>query len=284
MKKFKNAFDWDINQTPIFNAQGEIIKGYKEISRNDDDSLIAVMKKSYTPMTTQQFSDTVEQIAKNIGADVAGYEDWQTNKQFGRPQHVITAQLEMSEPLSIAGSKIQGFLTIGSGFDGGRSFFVGHTNNYMRCSNEFGSIISAFTSRLTKNNLLRVEDIVKNIEIYSEYEKELYASFERFQNVQIDDKIIKECVARLVKMTDEERVDSSLISTQKLNKMDDIMASVRGECAELGNNAWGLFNACTHYSTHVMNSRNQDMFGNMFGSKAMINKTGYDFCNELINS
>lgn len=281
MKNFKNAFNWDIKQTPIFNAQGKVINGYKEIVRDDDDSLIAVMKNSYTPMTTQQFSDTVEQIAKNIGADIAGYEDWQTNSQLGRPQHVITAQLKMSEPLSIAGSEIQGYLTIGSGFDGGRSFFVGHTNSYMRCTNQFGSIISAFTSRLTKNNMFRVEDIVNKIELYSEYEKNLYESFERFQNVQIDDKVIKECIARLVNMTDEERIDSSLISTQKLNKMDDIMASVRGECAELGDNAWGLFNAVTHYTTHVASSRSQDMFGNMFGAKNIMNQKAYEMLNAL---
>lgn len=281
MKNFKNAFNWDIKQTPIFNAQGEVINGYKEITRDDDESLIAVMKNSYTPMTTQQFSDTVEKIAHNIGAEVAGYEDWQNGGNMGRAHHVITAQLVMSEPLSIAGSKIQGYLTIGTGFDGGRSFFVGHTNSYLRCSNEFGNIISDFTSRLTKNNMIRVEDIVRNIELYSEYEKELYKSFERFQNVQIDDKIIKECVARLVKMTDEERADSSLISTQKLNKMDDIMASVRGECAELGNNAWGLFNAVTHYTTHVASSRNQDMFGNMFGTKNTMNQTAYKMLKEL---
>ena len=282
MKKFDNAFNWDIKQAPIFNAKGEVIKGYKEIVRDDNDSLIAVMKKSYFPMTTQDFTNTVEEIAKNIGAEVVKYEDWSGDAAHStRSKHYITAQIKMTEALSIAGSKIQGFLTIGTGFDGGRSFFVGHTNEYLRCSNQFGSIISAFTSRLTKNNMLRVEDIVKNIEVYTEYERKLYESFERFQKVQIDEKIIQECIARLVNMTDEERIDSKLISTQKLNKMDDIMASVRSECAELGNNAWGLFNAVTHYTTHVASSRSEDRFGNLFGSKNTMNQKAFEMLDEL---
>ena len=32
----KNEFNWDINQTGILNHLGEPIKGYKDITRNDD--------------------------------------------------------------------------------------------------------------------------------------------------------------------------------------------------------------------------------------------------------
>jgi len=280
MKKVENAFDWDIKLTPVYNAQGEVITGYNEITRDDDNSSIAIMKKTFHPMTTQQFTETAEAVAAKIGAVVEGYEDWQNGDNMGSKRQVVTAQIKVSEPLEIAGSKIQGYLTIGVGFAGNRSFYMGHTNSYLRCSNQFGSIIQDFTSRLTKNNMVRVEEIIDNIQTYVEYEKKLYDNFKKFQEVQIDEKLIKECVARLVKMTDEERADESLISSQKLNKMDDIMASVRSECAELGNNAWGLFNGITHYTTHVYNARTQEQFGNVFGAKNDMNQKVYDLCLE----
>jgi hypothetical protein len=282
MTNFKNAFGWDIKQTPIYNAQGEVINGYKEITRDDDESLIAVMKKTFHPMTTQEFTDVVEKIASQVGAEVAGYEDWERGTNMGARKQVITAQIKMSEPLHISGSKIQGYLTIGVGFDGGRSFFVGHSNEFLRCTNQFGAIISEMTSRLTKNNMIRVDDIVNSIGIYSDYEKALYSSFERFQSIKIDEKVIKECMARIAGLSQEERLDSRLISTQKLNKIDEVMASVRTECAELGQTAWGLFNGVTHYTTHVMNSRNQDMFGNLFGSKNTANQVAYGMCESLL--
>ena len=159
--------------------------------------------------------------------------------------------------------------------------YIGHTNNYLRCTNEFARIITDFTSRLTKNNMLRVDEIIKNVGLYENYEKELYESFEHFQNVKIDDKVITECVARLAKLTDEERLDKEIISTQKYNKMCDIKASILGECSELGFDAWGLLNGVTHYSTHVAKSRTSDHFGNMFGAKAEINELGYNLCMEL---
>lgn len=278
-----NAFDWDINQTQILDINGNPIKGYKQITRNDDGSSIAVMKNSFNPMTTQQFSDIANEVAETIGCSEIRFEDWKNGKNKGKRKSVITAQMKVNKPLSIGGSKMEGFLTIGVGFDGSRSFYVGSTQNYLRCTNEFGNIIQNFTSRLTKNNLVRVEDIVKNIELYNEFEQSLYENFRRMQEVKIDEVIIDEAVARLVKLSNEERIDKNLISTQKLGRIDDFMCSLRTECEDLGYNAFSLFNSCTHYTSHVMKSTSDDHFGNMFGAKAEFNKIGYDFCVELLD-
>lgn len=281
MENFKQGFDWDIKQTPIYDAQGNVINNYKQITRDDDGSSIAVMKKSFVPMTTAEFVSAAEEVAGIVGCDIVGYEDWKRGDNNGKRKNVVTAQLKLSEPFSIAGSKMEGYLTLGVGFDGNRSFYLGSCQNYLRCTNQFGTIIKDFTSRLTKNNMIRVQDIIKNIETYREYEAKLYENLSKFREVKIDEKLITECVARLVKLSDEERLDKNLISSQKLGKIDDFMASVRTECSELGYNAFGLFNSITHYSTHVMSSRSEDYFGNMFGAKGEFNKTGYDFCVEV---
>jgi len=289
MENFKNAFDWDIEKREILDIHGNPIRGYSEIYRKgnedeDNDGTIAVMKKSYTPITTAQFTDIVENIAGSIGADIAGYTDWSVG---ARGREVITAQILLSEALSIAGSKIQGYLTIGTGFDGQRSFYVGHTNQYLRCKNQWGSIITELTARLTKNVLTKVEEIVKNIELYTEYERKLYEHFKQFQKVKIDESIIQECIARIAKLTDEEKAMSlkereKELSSQKLNKIDEIAASMRTEVAELGHNAWGMFNGVTQYTTHVMTSRTQESFGNLFGEKNTANQAAYEFALELL--
>lgn len=291
MENFKNAFDWDIEKREIVDINGKVISGYNEIYRkgnegDDNNGTIAVMKKSYNPITTAKFTDIVEEIAGSIGAEVAGYTDWSVK---GRGRQVITAQILLTEALAIAGSKIQGYLTIGTGFDGNRSFYVGHTNQYLRCSNQWGSIITELTARLTKNVLLKVDDIVENIEIYTEYEKKLYEQFKQFQKVKIDESIIQECIDRIAGLTDEEKVLSAKermeeLSSQKLNKMDEIAASIRTEVAELGHNAWGMFNGVTHYTTHVMSSRTQESFGNLFGAKNTANQKAYQLGLELLES
>lgn len=292
MKKGKNEFEWDIKQDGILDINGNPIKGYKQITRDDNGSSIAVMKDSFHPMTTQQFSDTANAVAENIGGTGLEFKDWNDNSvdgQMGANKPVVTCQMEISEPLEIAGSKITGKLTIGVGFDGGRSFFIGHTNTYLRCTNAFSSIVKDFKSRLTVNNMVRVEEIIKNIQLYKTYEETLYKNFEKFQNVKVSEGIVQECVARLLKLTDEERALSpkeleEALSTQKLNKRDDILASVRTEMAELGNNAWGLFNGVTHYTTHVMNARGSNELSTMFGAKNEANQIAYGLGVELLNA
>ena len=289
IKQFPNAFNWDITQTPIVSEKtGKVITGYKEIIRSDDESTIAVMNDSYTPMTTAEFTNVVMTAAQTLGLEVASFEDWQNGEtNMGRQRQVITAQLKVNEPLEIAGSKIDGYMTIGVGFDGSRSFYIGHSNSYLRCTNQFGSIITDFTSRLTKNNMLRVETIVKNIDTYKNYERKLYEEFIQLQDVKIDEGIIQECVKRLVKLDAEEMAMSQKeledhLSPQKLNKMDEIMASMRGEIGDLGNNAWAMFNGVTHYTTHVMKARTQERFGNMFGAKNTMNQIGLNFAKSLL--
>ena len=168
-----------------------------------------------------------------------------------------------------------------SSFDGTSSFKIGHANEYLRCSNQFGSIVTEFKSRSTKNNLFRIEDIISKISLYTEYEANLYESFQRFQDVKIDKSLIKDCVDKLANVTDEEKLDRSLISTQKYNKICDINSAMYGECEELGFNAWGLFNGATMYTSNIMKSKGNDNFGNMFGTKGKINQTAYNFCLEL---
>jgi hypothetical protein len=284
----KNSFDWDIKETQILDINGNPIHGYKQISRDDDGSNIAVMKSSYTPMTTQQFSDVAHEVAEKIGGKIGRFDDWSSSGKFNNNlTPIITAQMEISEPLEIAGSKIEGFLTLGVGFDGTRSFFIGHTNNYVRCTNAFSTIVKDFTSRLTKNNMIRVQDIVNNIGVYREFERKLYENFQKFQETKVDEKIVQECVARLLGLSKEERAMTPKelqeeLSTQKLNKRDDILASIRTEMEELGNNAWGLFNGATFYSTHLMNTRGSIDNSTMFGGRNEVNQIAYNLGLELI--
>ena len=285
-----NAFSWDIKETPILDINGDPIKGYKNITRDNDNKTVAVMKDSFVPMTTQMFTDTANEVASRLGGTIKSFDDWfpgSSTKNAGKGKNVITCQIEVSEPVMISGSRVDGILTLGVGFDGSRSFFIGHTNNYLRCTNQFATIIDNFKSRLTKNNSIRIEDVLNRVEIYREFEKQLYVNYNKMMGVKVDERLIQECVARLIKMTDEERLMTEKerlanMSTQKLNKRDELMASLRGEMHDVGNNAWGLLNGVTHYTTHVMKSSGD--CGSLFGAKQEANMIAYNFGLELMNA
>jgi len=279
MRNLQNELDWEISQQPIYNANGVVINGYKEITKNksNSSSLISVMKDSYYPIPVGEFTDIVKQISAETGMEIAGYNEFKKGA-------IITAQLKSTNDFIIGDSVIEGYLTLGTGFDGSQSFFIGHTNEFLRCQNQFGRIIKNFTSRLTKGNVSRVDSIITQLFEYSNFEKELYASFEKMTTVKIDSGIVKSAVERLIGLTNEERLDNNLINTQKRNKLISLKDCISAECGDLGDNAFGLFNGITKYTTHEMSSRQEDVFGNLFTGKALLNNHGYDLIvNEIIN-
>ena len=103
---------------------------------------------------------------------------------------------------------------------------------------------------------------------------------ERFADVKIDDSIKKSLVERLTRMNEEEKLGNEL-STRKSNIIANMNYSIQRECADLGENAFGLFNGITHYTTHIKNAKN-NAFGNPFGSVNELNQTAFKFCNDLV--
>lgn len=268
--------NWEIEQTPIYNAEGRIIKGYKEIRREGDVSkLLSVMKNSYTPLTIEKFKGIVNTISKESSMRLENYQEYKGGK-------VITAQLKSNKPFHIKGSTIEGYLTIGTGYDGSQSFFIGHTNEYLRCTNQFGRIFKKHVQRLTKNSSLYIDNILKDILEYNAFEEELYDSFNQMQKVKIDEQVVKLCIERLAELTYEEKLDNRLISSQTAHKMLSLKDTILSECKDLGDNVFGLFNGITKYTTHVMKTHEKDVFGNLFTAKGKINEKGYNFSKELI--
>jgi hypothetical protein len=105
---------------------------------------------------------------------------------------------------------------------------------------------------------------------------------EQLSWVKIDDSIKDALVERLTRMNDEEKLGNE-VSTRKRNIITNLNSSIDRECADLGDNAFGLFNGITHYTTHIKNLKNA-IFGNPFGSANELNQTAFKFCTELINA
>lgn len=72
-----------------------------------------------------------------------------------------------------------------------------------------------------------------------------------------------------------------IFQPEKNNIIANIEYSIQKECSALGDNALGLFQGITHYTTHIKNSKSK-VFGNPFGSLNELNQTAYAFCEGLV--
>ena len=273
-----NEISWEIKEKPIY-ANNQAIAGYKGLFRSDNGKLLSVAKKSYSPTTNEKFIEVAEKLHEITGFPIKNYYELAEGRK-------TLAFLQCTEPLKICGYEFKDFLMLGNSFDGSTGFFIGNSSMMVRCENRFTKNFRQLQVNHTKNNHLHIDRITDYFGLFLAERKRLFEKIERFADVKIDAKIRQALIERLTigrrtAMNEEEKLGTSEISTRKNNIIIHLNESIDRECLDLGNNAFGLFNGVTHYTTHVKQSKNK-VLGNPFGHLNELNQTAFRFCNELV--
>jgi hypothetical protein len=170
---------------------------------------------------------------------------------------------------------------LGSSFDGRYPFIIGTSTVLIRCKNQFSKISKLDRVRHTKSAPKRRDELMRSLEIYFNERKKMYQNFERLNTVEIDDKIKREAMDFILKVSKEDRLEGKL-STRKLNQLEMLELAMNTEISDLGLTAWAIFNGATRYSTHTLTQK-EKTFGNAFGNPAEINNRALQFTNELMS-
>lgn len=263
------TLEWEINERPIFNSDGQPIDGYKSIVRSDSGQVLNIAKGSYTPTPNEVLIETAETLSQATGFEIAGYDTYQNGCK-------VLAFLKNPEPSQVLDFPLDDYLLIGNSHDYSTSFFMGNTNVMLRCANQFTQANQQFKVAHTTNSKERIAQTVKGFERYLQQNELMYEDFQRFAGISIDQTLIDESIKRVMDIDTTQE-----ISTRKANIHQEITACIHRECFDIGNNALGLFNGFTYYTTHVRKAR-EKVFGNAIGSMANINTNSYEFCKSLI--
>ena len=100
------------------------------------------------------------------------------------------------------------------------------------------------------------------------------------ESVRVDQSVINRLVTDIHKMLD---TDSSLLNKENWGwspSMKVLRQSIEKEMKDIGNNAFGLFNGVTWYTSHEMRNA-ESVAGRMSGTANQINQKAYRFCNNL---
>jgi hypothetical protein len=182
--------------------------------------------------------------------------------------------------LEIAGFPMQSNLVLINSHDGTGCFTIGSANRLHRCDNMFASAIESIAIRHSSSMNDQIEQLMMEIMgVEKSLEQELQ-TISNFKNVAIDQSIIDQLKGQLF---GEDWNGGMQFTTNMRNKMLRFDQSLAIETGQLGMNAFGLFNAATHYTTHnfVHNAKVDFRDYPIFGKKAEINKTAFELCAAL---
>ena len=129
--------------------------------------------------------------------------------------------------------------------------------------------------RHTASMMAKVDAICLQIEEVLRSEEAIFNKIERMSQVEIDPKVRKMVLQKMLNLQKEERLaDLSTLSTRKKNILSDLQVSITGEIygqegsMGKGENLWGLFSGITHYTTHKLkgNADENKLFG-IYGNR-----------------
>jgi len=265
--------NWEVSKEGIYipGAPASDTSDYKAIVRSDNNELLSVKKKSYCPPSIAEFKDRTQEIVDITGFNLAGFEEYNGGRT------VLGFLENTSDTFEVAGHKMKNYMVIGNSYNGATSFFVGTSDVYMRCTNQFSRLLKAMKVRNSKNSKARRDTLMKEIEVYYNGSNELYTMYNEFGDRVVSNDLKEEIALSVLGLNKDE------IGTNMQTKLDTLMANINSECNELGDNLWGVFNGVTWYTTHEMTQKN-DVSGNIFGKKSMINNQAFKVCTDLVNA
>lgn len=272
----KQKIDWDICTSPLI-INDSIDSKKQAILRNDNNQLLGIVGKDYCPLSNTQLMEFTDALTKTGEFELQGFDELNDGK-------VILAFLKNTNPnLKINGCLNDEYMFIGNSFDGTKRFHIGTTSSLARCSNQFASTLKVFSKKHTSffdTNETMIKNIIKN---YKTKKAILYESFDGMETVRVDESIILKLIKEIYAMLNNDSKSIKQKDWTKSPSMLNLRKCIDLEMKDLGNNAFGLFNGVTWFTSHEMRSK-EGNYSQINGHANLINQKAFRFCNNLKRS
>lgn len=212
--------------------------------REDTNVPLGIHGDGYVPYQNEELLELLYKISQQTGLE------YHSGGFFGDGEKVWF-QLK-GDDLRLGNDKVEGFISGFNSFDGKTSLAFGNTSITVSCMNSFWMGYRNVQTKLrhSTNMIVRIEDILKQIDTLVEEEKEVFRKITVMSDVRMDDKVKELVIQKLFDMSKEDKLAD--LSTRKKNQMDVFRLDLDRELADKGDNLWGLFSGVTRYTTHSM--------------------------------
>ncbi len=267
------SLNWDI-RTESVKISSMFDTGKKAIIRTDNNHILSIVGKDYCPVSNAQLMSFTTALTETGEFELKGFDEINDGK-------TILAFLQNKNPnLKINGCAMKEYMFVGNTHDGTKALTIGTANNLVRCSNQFYSTLKVYRKKHTSPfvfNQIEIQDIIRS---YKVKKSQVYGVFDGMESVRVDQGVINRLVVEIHKMLE---TDSSISKKENLGwspSMQLLRKSIDKEMKDIGNNAFGLFNGVTWYTSHEMRNA-ESVSGRISGTANQINQKAYRFCNNL---
>lgn len=244
------GLDWTVRTESVKTIEsGIVIPKQIAIVREDTQAILGTHGAGYVPYQNEQLLDLLYKVSGKTGLPL------HTGGFFGSGEKVFL-QLK-SDDFNIQNDTIKGYVSGFNSFDGKTSLGFGHSSVTVSCMNTFWKGFKEVQSKVkhTATMLIKIEDVLRRIDVILKEEKVFFENINRLGNVKLSQEVKDMVIRKMFDLEKEERLDSENLSTYKKNRIEEFTFDMNGELTQKGDNLWGMFSSVTKYTTHSMNKK-----------------------------
>lgn len=253
LDKFK--LNWRVVKQPLFLPNGNETEFFG-VQREDTGKIFTTCKKDYTVFQNSELAEMLIRISEKTGYEL------HKGGMFDAGGKVY---VQIKSPNIITGigankDTVSGYLTGINTHDGTGSLRWGSANITISCRNTFMYAMKQLKNKLRHTSSIhdRVELAIAELHAVEEVERSLFDKFIKLSEIpltrEIGAKVVKDITG--VDVTKSATDAEKDYSTQAINKSKLLLNSIAQEVNQKGSTLWGLFSGVTHYTTHVVGTKN----------------------------
>lgn len=276
------GLNWEVKKEPIIHPSGLVTDHYGLYRYNQGEdnpsNCFGVAKGRYTIFQNEAMADTVLRATDSLGVEV---------NKGGELSDGAKVYLQAQLPDAYVGkSDIKRYLTVLNSHDGSASIGFGSTNTVVVCTNTFHMAhkgISKF--RHTESAQYRIDQAIDRFRATILADEQLYNNFERMSETRPTEHIVQAVINGMFSV-DAIKTKKEDISTRKANQLRQFAQAYTIERDLEGDTLWGLFNAVTRYTNHMVTHSTTEKKEEylMTGGGNKINETAYETIMQFIDN
>ena len=266
----KAGLDWTVEGKPVFDGNGNVIKGYMANTRSSDGSVLGIVGSRYTVLqNVEGFTFTDSLVGEGLVYDTAG--SLRNGKQ-------IWLLGKMPERY-IVGDKVEPYICFTNTHDGTSAIRVCMTPIRVVCNNTLNCALQTADRKWSTAHrgdvMGRLEQARQTLQLADQYLVALDETADKLANEKFSDAQVEKALDEMFPLA-EDATDRQK-RTVKEAKDEIIVCMLRPDIAQFLNTKWGFINAVSDYVGHSEPARRtanfeENRWGNIIGGHPLLDR------------
>lgn len=264
------GLNWTIDGKPIFDAQGNEIKGYKANTRSSDGRVLGIVGGRYQVVqNAEAFDFTDNLIGEGITYETAG------SLRGGRQIWLLGKMPERY----ILGDKFEPYICFTNTHDGTGAVRACMTPIRVVCNNTLNMALEgasrAWSTAHRGNVQAKLEEARQTLELADKYLIRLDEEADRLANAKMTEGEVKSTLDKMFVLPED--ATERMKRTAEEAKDQIIVCMLRPDIAQFLNTKWGFVNAVSDFVGHSEPARRTQKFeenrwGNIISGQTLLSK------------